>query len=446
MHFRKYEWKIILRIILLPVSFLLLAWLYFHQRTSFCMLLAPFVLYQLIDVFHYQRKVYTELEQFTEAVHYRDFSRQFDVSRASAELQPLRKSFNHITSSFKQIAKEKEIQYQYLQQILEIVGTGIISYEQSEGTIAWMNEAFKKMLNLPHFKNIHALEKRNQSILNEILIIPVGESKLITAYVDKSSFKVLLSANAFQIDQKVYKLLTLQNVNEAMEETESNAWSRLLGVMTHEIMNSIAPISSLASTLKNRIEDSISNNEIQPSYQEDLEVGINTIRKRSEALLKFADIYRNLNKIKTLNRERIYVEDLFESQKFLMMPTLKERNISFEIVMKDPDLYIEADENLLEQVLINLIVNAIEAIKHSENPKIVLSAQAEGKKVVMKVSDNGNGIPAELLDKIFVPFFSTRKTGSGIGLNLCKQIIMLHKGSINFQTIEGVGTSFIMTL
>ncbi|MDB5119886.1 MAG: integral rane sensor signal transduction histidine kinase [Sphingobacteriales bacterium] len=431
---------------MLPVSFVLLAWLYFHEHTSICLLLSPFVLYQLIDVFHYQRKVYTELEQFTEAVHYRDFSRQFDVSRASAELQPLRKSFNNITFSFKQISKEKEIQYQYLQQILEIVGTGIISYEQSEGTIAWMNEAFKKMFNLPHFKNIHALEKRNKQILHEIISIPVGESKLINAYVDKSTFKVLLSANAFQIDQKVYKLLTLQNVNEAMEETESNAWSRLLSVMTHEIMNSIAPISSLASTLKNRIEDSIINREIQPSYREDLEVGINTIRKRSDALLKFADIYRNLNKIKTLNLERLYVEDLFESQKYLMMPTLTERNISFEIIVKDPDLYIEADENLLEQVLINLIVNAIEAVKNSEKPKIVLSAHAEGKKVVMKVSDNGNGIPVELLDKIFVPFFSTRKTGSGIGLNLCKQIIMLHKGSINFQTIEGVGTSFIMTL
>ncbi|MDB5012542.1 MAG: histidine kinase, partial [Daejeonella sp.] len=321
-----------------------------------------------------------------------------------------------------------------------------ISYEQSEGAIAWMNEAFKMMFNLPHFKNIHSLEKRNESILNEIINIPVGESKLINAYVDKSTFKVLLSANAFQIDQKVYKLLTLQNVNSAMEETESNAWSRLLSVMTHEIMNSIAPISSLASTLKNRIEDSIANQEIQPSYREDLEIGINTIRKRSEALLKFADIYRNLNKIKTLTLERIYVEDLFETQKYLMMPTLTERNISFEIVMKDPDLYIEADENLLEQVLINLIVNAIEAVKISKDPKIVLSAQAEGKKVVLKVIDNGNGIPTELLDKIFVPFFSTRKTGSGIGLNLCKQIIMLHKGSINFQTIEGVGTSFIMTL
>jgi len=231
-----------------------------------------------------------------------------------------------------------------------------------------------------------------------------------------------------------------------MEETESNAWERLLGVMTHEIMNSIAPISSLASTLKNRIETSIANNEVQPSYREDLEVGISTIRKRSEALLKFADIYRNLNKIKTLTLERVYVEDLFESQKFLMLPTLTEKNIDLEIVIKDPDLFIQADASLLEQVLINLIVNAIEAVKTRENPKISLSAFAEGRKVIMKVSDNGSGIPEELLDKIFVPFFSTRKTGSGIGLNLSKQIIMLHKGSITFQTIDGIGTSFIITL
>ena len=431
---------------LLPVSFALLAYLYGHFPFIWSLFFALVIVYQLVDIFLYQRQVYSELEQFTEAVHYRDFSRQFDVSRASAELQPLRKSFNNITTTFKQIAKEKEIQYQYLQQILEIVGTGIIAYEMAEGTVSWMNEAFKKMLNLPHFKNIQALEKRNSDILQAIKSIPVGESKLINAHVDKSSFKVLLSANAFQIEQKVYKLITLQNVNDAMEETESNAWSRLLGVMTHEIMNSIAPISSLASTLKNRIENSIANNEVQPSYREDLEVGISTIRKRSEALLKFADIYRNLNKIKTLTLERVYVEDLFESQKFLMLPTLTEKNIDLEIVVKDPDLFIQADASLLEQVLINLIVNAIEAVKTKENPKISLSAFAEGRKVIMKVSDNGSGIPEELLDKIFVPFFSTRKTGSGIGLNLSKQIIMLHKGSITFQTIEGTGTSFIITL
>ena len=228
-----------------------------------------------------------------------------------------------------------------------------------------------------------------------------------------------------------------------MDETEANAWSRLLGVMTHEIMNSIAPISSLANTLKSRLLSSIENNEAQPSYREDLEIGIDTIRKRSEALLKFADTYRNLNRINSLVLKEIYVRDLFENQHSLMMPTLSERNIELEIVLKDPYIKILADPNLIEQVLINLILNAMEAVKQSVQPKIILSASVnQQKKCILKVTDNGHGIQKELLDQIFIPFFSTRKNGTGIGLNLCKQIMLLHKGNIQVNTIEGSGTSF----
>jgi signal transduction histidine kinase len=310
-----------------------------------------------------------------------------------------------------------------------------------------MNEAIKNMLNLPHLKNISALEKRNQFLLDEIKGIPVGENKLITLQPLKGQAKFLLSATAFQVEQQQFKLVTFQNISEAIEETEAEAWSRLLRVMTHEIMNSIAPISSLAQTLKALVKESKDNAEPQPSYQQDLEIGIDTIRKRSEALLKFADTYRNLNKITTLNLQKVYVRDLFESQSNLMAPTLAERNIELEIILKDPSIQIDVDASLLEQVLINLLVNAIDAVKEQAEPRITVSAEIDSqRRCIIKVNDNGPGIPAEVLDKIFIPFFSTKKTGSGIGLNLCKQIMMLHKGNIHVNSVEGVGTSFILTV
>jgi len=215
--------------------------------------------------------------------------------------------------------------------------------------------------------------------------------------------------------------------------------------MTHEIMNSVAPISSLADTLKNRLQSAVPDLSNKSGSVDDLELGIDTIKKRSEGLLKFADTYRNLNKINTLTVKKIYVRDLFESMHNLMQPTLIKKNIELEIILKDPDLMLEADASLIEQVLINLVVNAAEAVKEKEEPRILLSAYiTPNNKVVVKIADNGNGMPEELLEKIFIPFFSTRKTGSGIGLSLCKQIMLLHKGTIQVQSVEGQGSAFLL--
>jgi nitrogen fixation/metabolism regulation signal transduction histidine kinase len=405
----------------------------------------PIIIYQLFDLYRFHKKTKEELDQFVESVHYRDFSRYFDVKHAPAEVQPLRKGFNEINSTFKIISKEKETQYQYLQKILELVDTGIISYEESSGEIVWMNESLKRMLQLPYLKTIHSLSKRDNELCKEILALKPGESHVATAHLERTPFKVLLSATAFQTEGKVYKLIAFQNVNEALDETESKAWQKLLSVLTHEIMNSVAPISSLAETLKNRLQHSVSNLNNDSGSLDDLELGIETIRRRSEGLLKFAETYRSLNKITTLNLKKVYVRDVFENLLQLMQPTLEQKNIELETILKDTDISLEADIDLLEQVMINLMVNAIEAVKEKKHPKIVLSAYiSNNRKTVIKIADNGNGMPQELLEKIFIPFFSTKKSGSGIGLSLCKQIMMLHKGNIQVQSIEGEGTAFFL--
>jgi signal transduction histidine kinase len=215
--------------------------------------------------------------------------------------------------------------------------------------------------------------------------------------------------------------------------------------MTHEIMNSVAPISSLADTLKNRLKNSVEhlNNENGAVY--DLEIGIETIKRRSESLLKFAETYRNLNKIKEPDLKKVYVRDLFENLYQLMEPTLDQKNIEMDIVLKDPNLTVEVDPSLIEQVLINLIVNATEALKDKPDGRIVLSGSLSSKeKPLIKVADNGTGIDENILESIFIPFFSTKKTGSGIGLSLCKQIMMLHKGNIHVHSVPGEGTAFTL--
>jgi len=444
--FKQYEWRIIIRVILMFITISIASYILVINQYLYEVVVFPVIIYQVIDFFKFHKKAQEEVAQFVESVHYRDFSRYFDVKHAPLELQPLRQGFNDINTTMKVISKEKETQYQYLQKILELVDTGILSYEMDSGEVVWMNESLKKLLQTPYLKTIHSLSKRDWGLYHEIMSLPLGQSIIATAHQEKSSFKVLLSATAFQTEGKKYKLVAFQNVNEALDETESKAWQRLLSVMTHEIMNSVAPISSLSSTLKNILEQSRENVSSQnQSNFEDLELGINTIKSRSEGLLKFAETYRNLNKITNLNLSKIYVRDLFENLHTLMQPTLDQKNIELDIILKDPDLILEADTNLIEQVLINLLVNAMDAVKEKEEPIIMLSAYHNTtNKTIIKIADNGSGMPEELIDKIFIPFFSTKKTGSGIGLSLCKQIMMLHKGNIQVQSKQGEGSAFML--
>jgi two-component system nitrogen regulation sensor histidine kinase NtrY len=433
----------LIRVLFMFLTLSLASFLLVKGFYAYLALLSLLIIGQLMDFYNFHRKAQQEVEQFVESIHYRDFSRYFDVKEAPVELQSLRQGFNEINSTFKLISREKETQYHYVQKILELVNTGILSYENKNGEIGWMNESFKNMLGVPYLKTISSLERRDAVLYQEILNIRPGENKIISMTKDNNAFKTLMAATAFQTDGRIYKLIAFQDVNEALDETEAKAWQKLLSVMTHEIMNSVAPISSLAETMLHRLQASASMLEGQPGALEDLELGIGTIRRRSEGLLKFAETYRNLNKITTLSLKKVYARDLFENLHHLMQPTLEQKNIEIEIILKDPDLSLEADTNLIEQVLINLVVNAVEAVKDRPEPRITLSAHASvSNRAVMRVADNGMGMSPEVIDNIFIPFFSTKKNGSGIGLSLCKQILLLHKGNIQVQSIEGEGSAF----
>src|SRR5215469_1839034 len=445
MIFKRYQERILIRVLFMFLTLSCASFLLVKGMYEKLVLVVVVVVFQLIDFYNFHRKAQQEVEQSVESIHYRDFSRYFDVKEAPIELQSLRQGFNEINSTFKLISRERETQFQYLQKILELVNTGILSYEHKSGDIGWMNESFKNMLGIPYLKTINSLERRDANLYKEILNIRPGENKIVSLSKDKNIYKALMAATAFQTDGRVYKLVAFQDVNEALDETEAKAWQRLLSVMTHEIMNSVAPISSLAETMLNRLQESARLLVGQPGALEDLELGIGTIRRRSEGLLKFAETYRNLNKITTLNLKKVFARDLFENLHHLMQPTLDQKHIELEILLIDPDLSLEADTNLLEQVLINLVVNAIEAVRDREEPVITLAAYAGANgRPVIKVSDNGMGMSPEVMDNIFIPFFSTKKTGSGIGLSLCKQILLLHKGNIQVQSAEGVGSAFLL--
>jgi len=445
MTYKKYEFSILLRIIVMFVVLCAESYFIVSSQYVYAVILAPVVIMQVINFYLYHKRAQREVDEFVEAIHYRDFSRHFNVKMAPAGLQPLRNGFNEINSAFKEISREKETQYQYLQKLLELVNTGILSYDVEDGRVIWMNEALRNLLGVPYLRTIESLDKREAALAAQIRGLNPGETLITEAHPDKTNIKILLSATAFETEGKTYKLIAFQNINEALDETENNAWQKLLRVLTHEIMNSVAPISSLAGTLKDRLHQSLPQLTDKEGSVEDLQTGIDTIRRRSENLLKFVDTYRNLNKIQTLSLTTAYLRDVFENLYQLMEPTLEAKHIELDIILKDTALQLEADINLVEQMLINLVINAIDAVKDKQQPVISLVGTTNSqKKIIIKVADNGSGMDKEVLDKIFIPFFTTKKTGSGIGLSLCKQIMQLHKGSIAVQSATGEGTTFTL--
>jgi len=450
MAYKRYKLALLFRAMLLFISLFALAWvilvLDFKTKLPVALVsISPVILvvvYSFVSLYKFVIKRFEEMDDFFESVKYRDFSRWFTEKSGPEDIRRLHKGFNEVNKTIKEINKEKEEQHLYLQKILELMDTGIMTYSTDTDKVLWINDSFKKILSIPSLKTTQFIQKRNEKLHDAIFETNHAEGNTISVEVNNEKIKVLINSSIFLIRDESFKLVVIKNIDDTINKTESEAWKKLLSVMTHEIMNSIAPISSLAETLQYKIRASIENPHENALEIIDLEEGIETIKNRSEGLLKFAKTYRSLNKVTELNLNNISVSELFNNIKNLMKPSLESKNIELIFELDNPGLKIEIDTYLIEQVLINLILNAVEACKESESPIITISAQknVSGKRLI-KVTDNGTGIPDEIIEDIFIPFFTTKKTGSGIGLSLCKQIMLLHKGKIQIKTIQGQGTA-----
>ncbi|GHT10222.1 sensor histidine kinase [Bacteroidia bacterium] len=412
----------------------------------------PAILFLGLAIFFFVRiiqlisSVYREVDEFTEAIQARDFSRKFPDKKIKKNR--IYKHFNEITDAFLSLSIRNETQQQYLVKMLELVDTGIFAYNIETGETLWMNEALTNMLDIPHLKNMHWLKKRNETLYNEIAEIPLGEHRLVSIHSGKQTLKALTKASHFQTDGKTYKLIAFHNINATLEEVESGAWKSLLNVMTHEIMNSIAPVASLAETLKKRIRKIKEElgAQVPPDF-EDIEFAMDTIHRRSEGLLQFSETYRNLSIKIVPNKQTVNLFELLNTIYQLMNPSLEMKGISLELKTDNPTIIAQIDRNLIEQVVINFITNATHALKEAENPSIVLfSGITKEGNPYLTVADNGCGIPDDIRDKIFVPFFSTKKGGSGIGLSLAREIVKMHKAAIRLQSQEGEGCAFTILM
>ncbi|RZK30411.1 MAG: ATP-binding protein [Hymenobacter sp.] len=395
----------------------------------------------VVDLARYLTRGQQALADFTLAIQYRDFSRQFPAQSVPASLRPLHEAFNQVNATFRELRAEQEGQFQYLQTILALLDTGIVSYDAA-GTVAWVNEAFKQTLHLPYLKNIRALQARQPVLYEAICRAVPGQPAVVKLTVDRQTVQLLVSATQFKLHGEAFTLLACKNVSQALADTETAAWQQLLRVMTHEIMNSVAPIASLADSLGRHVQRA-QQQEASGELLDDVGTGIRIIQQRSEGLLRFAQVYRDFSTLASPQRTTLYVQELLQTTRQLLAEQLATQGIEVTLSVRPAHLTLHADGHLLEQVLINLVLNAAQAVTQVATPRISLLAWLdEQERVVIEVKDNGSGIPADVLDSIFIPFFTTRPHGSGIGLSLAKQIMQLHQGSIQVHSVEGTGSAF----
>lgn len=450
MDFKSVKYQLTGRIGLLAVTIFYFASLFYGDSFNLTKaLILGLIFIEAYLLFKYLEKSNREVIGFLASIKWDDFSHTYPERKDGSSLDQLYTEFNNVMRKFREIRAEKEAHHQYLKTIVHHVGIGIITFEPN-GEVQIINAAARKLLGIKHLKNITQLRLVNDQLVEKLRTLRTGGRDLIKIGEDENEIQLAVYAIELVMQGQEFKLVSLQNIQSELEEKEMEAWQNLIRVLTHEIMNSVTPISSLAGTMESEMdewrEDGRDINNITDEQVEDFHTALHTIHRRSESLIKFVSDFRNMTHITLPNLEDVYVKELIDHVGALLKPDITAANVSLECSVAD-DLKINIDPQQIEQVLINLVKNAVQALEENEEegkPKrleIKAVPRPDGGAIIF-IIDNGPGIDEEAVKKIFIPFFTTKKNGSGIGLSLSKQIMRHHQGAIGVKSIVDQGTEF----
>jgi two-component system nitrogen regulation sensor histidine kinase NtrY len=459
--------QIILRIAVLTLSihgFFFL--IYQSDLYATIFIVGLFTLYWVYSLIRYVEKTNSLLSRFLLAVKHGDFSRTFTGKDLGPTFRELASLFNEVMEKIQETRSEKEEHYRYLQTILHHVGIGLITFRE-DGEVDLINTAAKRLLNVAGLKNVKSLRSFSEQLVETLFSLKAGEKALVK--VDSADMELMVRAAEFRLHGQHFTLVSIQNIQSELQEKEMEAWQTLIRVLTHEIMNSMTPITSMAATVIDLLsplqekEERISKGIETFDWETigDISNALRTIHKRSQGLTEFVSAYRNLTLIPKPTFKLFSIEELFSRVEHLMEVKFKEGDIMFRWEVEPQTLELTADPALIEQVLINLLLNALEAFhnggKDVGNRLACSSNSRQGElrveltagldeigRVVIRVKDNGPGIVKEALGKVFIPFFTTKKRGSGIGLSLSRQIMKLHNGSISVHSDPDKETVFTL--
>lgn len=446
MVYKRFILNIIFRIILLFTSLLVLAFIIsLNERLFSIIVFVAISILQLISLLFYISKTNRELTRFLLSIKYEDMTLTFPDYKLGNKFDDLFDAFSIIIKTIKDSKIEKEAQFYYLKKLIENTIVGIIALDR-DNNIDLINDAAGRILGIKRIDSWKTLQTNVPEFTNEADKLKTSGKRLVRIVIDENVKELSLQVNSYKILDKYIRLLTFQNIGTEIEQKEVEAWQKLIRTIAHEIMNSVTPISSLTETGISLLEDDSGNqkqlSEIKNKDITSVRTALKTIGKRSDGLYNFVDDYRKLAKISQVLKTDFRIVELLNSIKNLMESDFKKKNIKFSFTVKPAYLILSADRNQIEQLLLNLINNSISAMDKKELPEINIKSYQEAENIIITVSDNGDGVPKEKIDKIFVPFYTTKEEGSGIGLSLSRQIMQLHGGSIGVVSKPGIKTTF----
>lgn len=443
--FRNFKLNIILRFVFIIILIFILAFTVLKTELwTLIFWLSIAIILFIIDFIRYVERFKEHFIYFLQSIKQEDFTLSFKETSLQKRDRRFSKILNEITEKFRQLRAEKESRHQYLKTVMDHINVGIISYNQ-QGVVTMMNRAAAEFLQNPHFRKIESLKKIDPGLYKEFLQLSSEKKSLVKMVRGNSLRHLSLQATEMKLETGYEKVIVMQDIKNELDEKEVESWQKMIRVINHEIMNSVIPISTLTSVLDQMLtdrDDQVSLNELI----RDVADGVKTIDQRSKGLANFVKATKSLTQISQPVFRSFNVEVLFTRIYQLLSNELNKFGIRLIINQPTKKIVLKADFELIEQVLINLIKNAGESYPedYPGEKTVVVSAREQENQSSISITDQGSGIGEEFLDQIFIPFYTTKKDGSGIGLPLSRQIMRLHKGTLEVRSQLDQGTTCIM--
>ena len=447
MVYKKFYIVIILRIIFLSV----LSCFFFYAianklNTSLIIVSGIIFFFQIFFLIRYVNKVNRMLENFFNFQIAGDHTGVYAKTWKKDEYNELNRCFDLINQKLKKAKADYEIQNKYFETVVDHIGVGLLSFT-NDGNIELFNNTAKKIFGMQVVKHLDKLNNCKEGLSTQLLNMKPSEPHIFSVVVNGEQKQLLARQTIFRTNNTDLSLVSFQNIKSELEQKETESWQKLIRVLTHEIMNSVSPITSLTNSLIRIYKDkessgNIMSKNVNAALIEKTVKGLEIIEDRGKGLMHFVDNYRSLTLLPKPEFKSIAASELIQKTHHLYSTIFEKNNITFSFDYDDK-IILYADDKLIEQVLINLTQNAVDALEGIDNPMIHFNVFSSPENIYFEVKDNGKGIPPDIAENIFIPFFTTKEKGSGIGLSLSRQIMLLHNGTISMKTTLKNETSFL---
>ena len=446
MAFKQFTLKIILRTVLAMITLVCLTVVIttpgYHAMT---VLLVITLSGQLFELIKFVSKTNAELVRFLDAARYGDFSQRFDFKNLGTGFEELANTFTAILTRLQSERNSQEQSLRHLKAVIEHVPAPLISIDNNHKVTLWNNSA-RRLFGTHPVVNTNDLSYFGNHFPQQLISMTAGDRKLIHIDIDGLEHQLSAQATEIKMPDSSELLISLQDIQSELVNAQLEAWQDLVSVLTHEIMNSITPITSLANTASDLITDVTQQIETNAELQEDLSDvsdAINTVAKRSDSLMNFVTTYRRLTRLPTPNKVSIKVNELINNVVKIACHTWPEASINLHMNIIPQSLDIQVDEDMMAQVLINLLKNAEHALSESSTKEVTIASFINKRgNPVIEITDSGCGMNSDAEKNAFVPFYTTKRDGSGVGLALTKQVMLAHGGQVALKTELNNGSTF----